>query len=93
MGAALFHAVLAESLAEAAHAAARAAGTRLVVLGGGCFFNRVLSTRLAAALAARGLAVHRPLALSAGDAGLALGQAWVAAHTRIERHQETSACA
>jgi hydrogenase maturation protein HypF len=92
-GAARFHAVLAESLAEAAHAAARDAGTRRVVLGGGCFFNRVLSARLAAALVQRGLVMHRPLAVSAGDAGLALGQAWVAAHTRIEHPEETRACA
>ncbi len=92
-GAALFHAVLADALAEAARAVALQAGTRRVVLGGGCFLNRVLGARLERALAQRGLVVHRPLALSPGDAGLALGQAWVAAHTRIERIQETNACA
>lgn len=92
-GAALFHAVLAESLAEAAHTAARAAGTRHVALGGGCFFNRVLLAGVSAALAARGLTVHRPQQVNAGDAGLALGQAWVAAHALQHQTSETTACA
>lgn len=92
-GAALFHAVLAESLAEAAHAAARQCGTRDVVLGGGCFLNRILTAGVTSALAARGLRVHRPQALSPGDAGLALGQAWVAAHAAHQNTTETTACA
>ncbi|MEV4782074.1 carbamoyltransferase HypF, partial [Burkholderia sp. LMU1-1-1.1] len=51
---------------------------RTVALGGGCFFNRLLSERLAAQLVRRGLRVARAHAVSCGDAGLALGQAWVA---------------
>lgn len=78
-GAARFHLALAHGLAASAIAAAQARGLRTVVLGGGCFFNRLLSERVSSELQAAGLAVHRPQALSCGDAGLALGQAWVAA--------------
>lgn len=78
-GAALFHVTLAAALAEwTAHAAERD-GIRAIALGGGCFFNRVLTTRLSADLARRGLQVFLPQAVSCGDAGLALGQAWAAA--------------
>jgi hydrogenase maturation protein HypF len=65
-------------VAEARRAAARA-GSRLVALGGGCFFNRLLSARVQAGLDRAGLQLRRPRAVSCGDAGLALGQAWAAA--------------
>ena len=80
-GAALFHAGLADALADATLAAAARCGLHDVAFGGGCFFNRLLSQRLSARLTAAGLRVHRPQAVSCGDAGLALGQAWVAAAT------------
>jgi len=76
-----FHHALADGLADAAVQAAQQHGTDTVVLGGGCFMNRVLTERLAAQLQARGLAVHAPQSTPCGDAGLALGQAWVAACT------------
>lgn len=79
--AALFHVVLADALADATVAAATRDGLHDVAFGGGCFFNRLLSQRLSARLTAAGLRVHRPQAVSCGDAGLALGQAWVAAAT------------
>jgi hydrogenase maturation protein HypF len=50
-----------------------------VVLGGGCFYNQLLSRLVTEQLSAAGLQVQRPQTLSCGDAGLALGQAWVAA--------------
>lgn len=78
--AARFHLRLADALAHAAAAAALEYGVRCVVLGGGCFANRVLSQRLAERLDAAGLRVLHPGTVSGcGDAGLALGQAWVAA--------------
>lgn len=80
-GAAAFHVALANGLAHAAIAAAREHGCGDVALGGGCFFNRVLRERTTAALQRAGLAVHSPGAAGCGDAGLALGQAWVAACT------------
>jgi hydrogenase maturation protein HypF len=79
--AARFHALLADALAAALIGAARSHGVRQVALGGGCFFNRLLWQRLEAALQAAGLQVLRPGAAGCGDAGLALGQAWVAAWT------------
>ena len=74
-----FHHALADGLADAAVHAAREHGCDTVVFGGGCFLNRVLSERLAHRLQSQGLAVHAPRHAPCGDAGLALGQAWVAA--------------
>ncbi len=93
-GARRFHDMLADSLAHAAIAAAQQAAAGTVVLGGGCFFNRLLTQRLQARLLAAGLRVLQPQAVSAGDAGLALGQAWVAAQRlRIAAPQEELTCA
>lgn len=74
-----FHHTLADGLADAAVRAAQQRGCDTVVFGGGCFLNRVLSERLAWQLESRGLAMHAPRQTPCGDAGLALGQAWVAA--------------
>jgi hydrogenase maturation protein HypF len=79
-GAAVFHVNLADGLARWAAGAAREHDAGSVALGGGCFFNTILRERLTNALRARGLRVLRPERVSCGDAGLALGQAWVAAH-------------
>lgn len=49
-----------------------------VVLGGGCFQNAVLTSRMAAAIEARGRKVHRPGLIPPGDGGLAVGQLAVA---------------
>jgi hydrogenase maturation protein HypF len=79
--AALFHVALADALARAAIHAAQQHNVRAIALSGGCFFNRILRTRLCDALTQAGLSVHLPQGSAFGDAGLALGQAWVAAHT------------
>ncbi|MBL8341337.1 MAG: carbamoyltransferase HypF [Rubrivivax sp.] len=105
-GAARFHLALARSLVGAvqaeAHRAAHttapdagppASGNRPidVVLGGGCFFNRLLSRLVEEGLAAAGCRVWRPRSVGVGDAGLALGQAWVAALQLAARRAGTSA--
>jgi hydrogenase maturation protein HypF len=77
-GAARFHLALAAALAHATLQQAAALDVGTVVLGGGCFFNRVLSAALTGRLEAAGLRVLRPAAAGCGDAGLALGQAWLA---------------
>ncbi|HNK05995.1 MAG TPA: carbamoyltransferase HypF [Giesbergeria sp.] len=96
--AAQFHLALADALVARAAQVARAREVRSVVLGGGCFFNRILAERCTAGLQAQGLWVHTAQALSCGDAGLALGQAWVAAQQLAQAPQsmdseETAACA
>lgn len=78
--AAWFHAAFGDALADWAAEAASGTGTRTVCLGGGCFLNPLLTSRLTLRLQQRGLVVLRPHAHSCGDAGLALGQAWVVAH-------------
>lgn len=97
--AALFHVGLADGLAAAAALAARSADTRVAALGGGCFYNRLLTRRLVANLRSAGLDVQQPLGPGPGDAGLALGQAWIAAHALaaggLEHHavKELAPCA
>jgi hydrogenase maturation protein HypF len=77
-GAALFHAVLIEALADWAAQAAAARGAAIVACGGGCFLNAILSRGLRLALAARGLAMLEAQAVPPNDGGLSLGQAAVA---------------
>ena len=79
--AAWFHVALADALARAAIKAARQHQINAIAFSGGCFFNRILRTRMQDALTQAGLTVHLPLDSAYGDAGLALGQAWVAAHS------------
>jgi hydrogenase maturation protein HypF len=87
--AALFHVALSDALAGAAIQAAQQQGIGAIALGGGCFFNGILRTRLQNTLTQAGLSVHLPSDSAYGDAGLALGQAWVAAH-RLQTLQATS---
>jgi hydrogenase maturation protein HypF len=98
VAAAGFHLAMADALADALIAAARVRGTRVAVLGGGCFFNHILRERTVRRLADAGLAVHLPGPQGCGDAGLAIGQAWVAAQqirTTPQTHtvEETVPCA
>ncbi len=79
-GAARFQATLAAALVDWVSEAGRLSGCTTVVLSGGCLHNRLLADALHAALPARGFAVLGARRLSPGDAGLALGQAWVAMH-------------
>jgi hydrogenase maturation protein HypF len=78
-GAAQFHAALVDALAVWAKTAAQKHHVSIVALGGGCFFNRIIRTHLQQQLAADGLRVLLPTAVSCGDDALALGQAWVGA--------------
>lgn len=78
LGAARFHATLVAALADWLGAAAAECGIDTVVLGGGCFHNRLLAEGLERQLTAAGLSALRPKRLSPGDADLCVGQAWVA---------------
>ena len=83
-----FHLALADALAEALITAARGRGARTAALGGGCFFNRILRERTVQRLQAAGLRVCQPGDKGCGDAGLAIGQAWVAAQ-QLQTSQTT----
>ena len=93
-----FHLALADALADALIAAAHTLGTRTATLGGGCFFNRILRERSVRGLVDAGLTVYLPGPPGCGDAGLAIGQAWVAAQqlarpTTQTPVEETAPCA
>jgi hydrogenase maturation protein HypF len=77
-GAALFHATLAEALAEWLFAAASREGLATVALGGGCFVNSILSNGIRCRLEPLGFTVLEARQAPANDGGIALGQAWVA---------------
>ncbi len=79
--AARFHLTLADALCAHAGAQAHIHQLRDVALGGGCFFNRILTQRIVSQLESANLNVLQTKSLSCGDAGLAFGQAWVAAIT------------
>jgi hydrogenase maturation protein HypF len=77
-GAALFHATLADGLAQWVIQAARHSGLDTVTLGGGCFLNAILSRRLRDALQREGLTALEAHQVPSNDGGLSLGQTWVA---------------
>jgi hydrogenase maturation protein HypF len=80
--AARFHLGFALALADWVAAAAGRLGMTRVACGGGCFLNDVLSRRLRAELAKRGIEMLEAEALPPNDGGLSLGQCWVAQRTR-----------
>jgi hydrogenase maturation protein HypF len=82
-GAALFHAVLIEALAEWVAQAAVISGIARVACAGGCFLNRQLVRGLQQALRLRGLDMLLSHEVPPGDGGLSLGQAWVARKHQI----------
>lgn len=79
-----FHLTLAAALCQQAVTLARSHQITDVALGGGCFFNCILKDAIVSQLEQAGLNVLQSKNLSCGDAGLALGQAWVAGwHRRV----------
>jgi len=78
-GANAFHGTLAAAMVDWVLNAAKTCGVQTVALGGGCFFNRVLTRLLTQALVDEGITVLAPERISPGDAGLSLGQAYAAA--------------
>ena len=78
-GADLFHGTLVAGMTAWVAEACETTGIRRVVLSGGCFFNRVLTDGLVAALRERDIEPLQPIQLSPGDGAISLGQAWAAA--------------
>ena len=79
-----FHETVALMLAACVDRAAQRSGLNRAVLSGGCFANRLLLDRLQYLLRSGGRVVYVHRLVSAGDAGIALGQA-VAAAARLNR--------
>jgi hydrogenase maturation protein HypF len=86
-GANLFHGTLAAALVDwvVQQAASLDQPPLAVPLGGGCFFNRVLSAAVCTGLSAAGLTPLSPTTLSAGDPAISAGQAWIAAGLAADR--------
>ncbi len=76
--AARFHATLVAALSDWVTRAAKQTGFTTLACGGGCFLNSLLSSSLRQNLEQRGIRVLLPVQLPAGDACIALGQAWIA---------------
>ena len=93
--AARFHAtLLAMVMAVIKRAALQMGEIKTVALCGGCFQNRLLLETCEQTLTAAGYRVIFPQLLPPGDGGLALGQAWVAAHAleNYEQKKQASSC-
>ncbi|MCC7291978.1 MAG: carbamoyltransferase HypF [Phycisphaerales bacterium] len=78
-----FHATMVEMFASSAAEAAQQRGAHRVVLSGGCFLNVRLREGIVRRMRSRGIQVAVHQRVSTGDAGLALGQAVVAAYARV----------
>nr|NMN91092.1 hydrogenase maturation protein HypF [Brenneria salicis ATCC 15712 = DSM 30166]RBP66590.1 hydrogenase maturation protein HypF [Brenneria salicis ATCC 15712 = DSM 30166] len=81
-----FHSALAQGLAALARRSAIRYGSNTVALSGGVMHNRLLSHLLHRHLL--GMTVLQPQRLPAGDGGLALGQALIAAASNHYSHEE-----
>ncbi|RRJ85395.1 carbamoyltransferase HypF [Aestuariirhabdus litorea] len=77
-GAQRFHGALVIALEQWVMEAVQATGLERVALGGGCFLNRLLRETLCQRLRQNGVKVYLGEQLPCNDAGLSLGQAWVA---------------
>ncbi|HET9701012.1 MAG TPA: carbamoyltransferase HypF [Burkholderiales bacterium] len=76
--ASLFHATVAEGLAQWVLEHSRRQGLQRVAFGGGCFLNHLLSSALRERLRSAGLEVFEAAQVPPNDGGLSLGQAWIA---------------
>ena len=90
-GANLFHGTLIAGLTEWIVSYAHRVSSRVVLLSGGCFLNKVLSEGLTQQLTQHGLTVYLPQRLPPNDGGLSLGQAWIAgASPHVSSHARSN---
>lgn len=75
-----FHETMACAVAAGCELARRQTGVSTVVLGGGCFQNRIFLERATEHLEIRGFEVLAAREVPPNDGGIALGQAAIAAH-------------
>lgn len=81
-GANLFHGTLIAALTAWLETAKKQFSIKTVLLGGGCFLNRVLSKGLFNTLKDKGFTVYLPQQLPPNDGGISLGQAWIAGNSK-----------
>jgi hydrogenase maturation protein HypF len=79
-----FHLTLCDAIVAGCERIRESTGLDVVALSGGVFMNALLLTSAQDALAARGFDVLVPRDVPCNDGGLALGQAYVAAHALRE---------
>ncbi|MBF0624436.1 MAG: carbamoyltransferase HypF [Magnetococcales bacterium] len=72
-----FHRAVARAAAALAEHGADQVPERDLVLSGGVFLNRLLGPLLAEALSPRGWRIRQAQRVPTGDAGIAVGQAWI----------------
>ncbi len=77
-GAALFHATVVAALTAQVRLAVQRTGITAITCGGGCFFNKLLSTGLHERFDAMEVRMLATRNLLPGDTSIALGQVWVA---------------
>ncbi|MCP5250832.1 MAG: carbamoyltransferase HypF [Burkholderiales bacterium] len=77
--AAIFHATLSSGLAEwVRQESCRSSGITRLVLGGGCFHNKLLIQGVMDSLSDNSICLYKPQKISPDDSAIALGQAWIA---------------
>lgn len=82
-GANYFHGTLIAGLTEWVTMWAKKLNISTIVLGGGCFLNKVLSEGLIRSLLKQNIKALLPRQLPPNDGGIALGQAWIAGRKQI----------
>jgi hydrogenase maturation protein HypF len=76
--AAIFHATLSSGLAEWIRQESCRSGITRLVLGGGCFYNKLLVRGIVDNLSDNSICLYKPQEVSPDDSAIALGQAWIA---------------
>lgn len=76
--AAIFHATLSSGLAEWVRQESHRSGIARLVLGGGCFHNKILIQGIMDKLSDSSIHLYKPQKVSPDDSAIALGQAWIA---------------
>lgn len=76
--AAIFHATLSSGLAEWVRQESCRSGITRLVLGGGCFYNKLLVRGIMDNLSDNSICLYKPQKVSPDDSAIALGQAWIA---------------
>lgn len=78
IGSNIFHGSLAAALADWANHYAKKLNTKIILISGGCFLNKILTESFIEFSTKLGLEVYYPQALPPNDGSISFGQAWLA---------------